>query len=68
MNQFPPPAPVSQKSYWVMLSPSVSVAVNRLEAAKVWPVLATSEFVFQVLTGAPSAAVKPGVHALHCDH
>jgi hypothetical protein len=33
----PPPVPVFQKSYWVMVSPSDSLAVNSCEAAKTCP-------------------------------
>src|SRR5437868_3791891 len=36
----PPPAPVFRKSYWVTVSPSASLAVNRLDAAKLFPWLA----------------------------
>ena len=33
MDQCPPPAPLSQKSYWVMASPSASDTVNKVVAA-----------------------------------
>ena len=62
MNQCPPPAPLSQKSYWTGGSVSASFAVNRLEAAKVWPVAAKIVLLTGVVTGAVSVAVKG------CDH
>src|SRR5437763_823839 len=36
----PPPPPVSQRSYWVIASPSGSLAVNNDDAAKTCPGLA----------------------------
>src|SRR5204863_394814 len=66
----PPPPPVSQKSYWVIASPSGSLAVNSDEAAKIWPRLATMFALVGVTTGGVSIfcalTVKLGDHALHC--
>src|SRR5438045_3831024 len=36
-TNFPPPVPLYQTSCWTMLSPSGSLAINRLDAATAWP-------------------------------
>src|SRR5690242_6999102 len=55
-TKWPPPAPVFQKSYVVMGSPSGSLAVNRLDTAKLWLWLAD----IAALTGATTGPVSRG--------
>src|SRR5437660_829730 len=66
----PPPPPVSQKSYWVIASPSGSLAVNSEEAAKICPGVAVIFGLVMVTTGGESIlsalTVKLGDQALHC--
>src|SRR5438270_12651521 len=66
----PPPPPVSQKSYWVIASPSGSLAVNSEDAAKICPGLAVMFELLTVTTGGVSTrdalASQPSAHVLHC--
>src|SRR5207302_638310 len=66
----PPPPPVSQRSYWVIGSPSGSLAVNKDNAAKTCPGLAVMFELLSVTTGGISTlcavTMKLGDHALHC--
>src|SRR6266851_5027561 len=52
----PPPPPVSQKSYWVIASPSASLAVNNAEAAKTCPLLAARLALVGITIGGVSVA------------
>src|SRR5512133_1525990 len=70
-RKWPPPPPVSQKSYWVIASPSGSLAVNNDEAVKISPGVAVMVALVGVTTGGVStcccaSTVKLGDHALHC--
>ena len=51
-----PPPPASQKWYWVIASPSGSLAVNSVEAAKLCPRLA----VMLALVGVTAGGVSTG--------
>ena len=59
----PPPAPVSQKSYWAIASPSGSVAVNKVDAKKLCPCAAV--LFATVTTGGLSIGVVQGSSLVH---
>jgi hypothetical protein len=55
----PPPPPVSQKSSWLIASPSGSLAVNSDETAKTCPALAVMFELLTVTTGGVSILDVP---------